>query len=107
MAKVTLKLNFKPVLERERRAVSQLIRKVTFDTEADMKMRAPVDTGFLRNSIQSEFEGDLTGIVTVGAEYAPHVEYGTTRQPAQPYFEPAMERAQDRLEQAARSLRLS
>jgi HK97 gp10 family phage protein len=104
MSKVVLKLNFKPVLERERRAVSQLIRKVTFDTEADMKQRAPVDTGFLRNSIQSEFENDLTGVIGVGAEYAAHVEYGTSRAAAQPFFEPAMMRAEQGLETAAKDL---
>ncbi len=104
MSKVTLKLNFKPVVEKERRAVGQLIRKVTFDTESHMKQLAPVDTGFLRNSIQSEFEGDLTGVIGVGAEYAAHVNYGTTNMAAQPFFEPAMERAKSVLEAAARDL---
>lgn len=104
MPKTLLKLNFKPVLERERRAVSQLIRKVTLDAEAQMKQLAPVDTGHLRNSIQSEFEGDLTGIVSVGASYSAHVEYGTSRAASQPFFEPAMERAKTVLEAAARDL---
>lgn len=104
MSKLILKLNFKPVVEEEKRKVGQVIRKVTLDTEADMKLRAPVDTGFLRSSIQSEFEGEMTGIIGVGAEYSPHVEYGTTNMAAQPYFEPAMERAKSVLEAAARDL---
>lgn len=104
MFKALLKLNFKPVLAQEKRAVSQLIRKVTLDTEADMKQRAPVDTGFLRNSIQSEFEGEMTGIVSVGADYAVHQEYGTSNMAAQPFFEPAMERAKSVLEAAAKDL---
>lgn len=104
MSKVTLKLNFKPATAQIKRAMSQVIRKVTLDAEAQMKQLAPVDTGHLRNSIQSEFEGELTGIVSVGAEYAAHVEYGTSRAAAQPYFEPAMERAKQVLETAARDL---
>lgn len=39
---------------------------------------APVDMGFLRESIDFKFEnGGMTGIISVGAEYAIYVEFGT------------------------------
>ena len=39
---------------------------------------APVDMGYLKESIDFIFKNDgLTGIVSVGAEYAIYIEYGT------------------------------
>lgn len=39
---------------------------------------APVDMGFLKESINFEYkDGGLTGIIEVGANYAIYVEYGT------------------------------
>lgn len=39
---------------------------------------APVDMGFLKESIDFMYkDGGLTGIISVGAEYAIYVEYGT------------------------------
>ncbi|HEU4752061.1 MAG TPA: HK97-gp10 family putative phage morphogenesis protein [Armatimonadota bacterium] len=60
-----------------RRKLSQVVRKAAFDVEAQAKVNAPVDTGFLRNSIQAEMKGELTAEVTVGAEYGVLVEFGT------------------------------
>jgi HK97 gp10 family phage protein len=59
---------------------------------------APVDTGFLRNSITSNGEGLLTYSVKVGAEYGIHVEYGTWKMSAQPYLRPAVTFAKDLFE---------
>lgn len=53
----------------------------------------PVQTGRLRSSIQSVPGKDTQGpYVDVGTnvEYAPYVEFGTSRQPAQPYLRPAL-----------------
>lgn len=75
------------------RARSGAARAVAIGTrvlEGMVAMRAPVDTGFLRNSVQSTVTG-TTGVVTVGAEYGAYVEYGTRRMSAQPYFHPAIE----------------
>ena len=57
---------------------------------AESQELAPVDTGFLRASGQLEREGDSV-IVGYAAEYAPPVEYGTSKMPAQPFLRPAME----------------
>src|SRR5690606_21352565 len=50
---------------------SAVVRKVAFDTEADAKALAPVDTGMLRNSITTAVSGDgLTASVVATASYA-------------------------------------
>jgi len=70
--------------------VSQVVRRTAFAIQARARRAAPVDTGFLRNSIQVEHQDDLTSVVFVGAEYGPYVEFGTSRMAAQPYFTPAV-----------------
>lgn len=71
---------------------SQVVRKASFDVEAQAKNRAPVDTGALKNSISTEFEDNgLTGIIAPHVEYATFVEFGTRRMSAQPYMTPAAE----------------
>lgn len=55
--------------------------------------KAPVLTGNLRRSIHTEAEatGPHSAAARVGTdvEYGPHVEFGTSRQRAQPYLRPA------------------
>lgn len=91
-------------------AAKQVVRKVAFDIQAQAQVRAPVDTGFLKNSIyvvtsdSSSYKGGANALpeiarpsieteaaVAVGANYGIHVEYGTVHQPPQPYFRPAVE----------------
>ena len=56
---------------------SAVVRKNAFDLEAHAKQFAPVDTGTLKNSIQTEIlPGDLTATVSAGNETTP---YGKTR----------------------------
>lgn len=37
----------------------------------------PVDTGFLKNSIITDYPNSLTGKVIVNANYSPYIEFGT------------------------------
>lgn len=83
-------------LELSAQAASQTVRKVvrksTFAIERGAKLRAPVDTGFLRNSITSEFEGGgLVSEVGPEANYGIFIELGTHRMAAQPYLGPAFD----------------
>lgn len=64
--------------------------KAALDLEGQMKARVPVDTGFLKSSIQARKVGPAHWRVTVGAEYGLFVEYGTRFMGAQPYFYPAV-----------------
>lgn len=70
---------------------SQVVRKTALDIEAGAKQLVPVDTGLLKNSIQTTMESELTGVVFTNTEYAVFVEYGTSRMSAQPYMTPAAE----------------
>lgn len=62
----------------------------TLTLEGMVAAAAPVDTGFLKGSVSSRIEG-TRGVVTVGAEYGPYVNYGTRRMAAQPFFDNAVE----------------
>jgi HK97 gp10 family phage protein len=58
----------------------QALGKACALLEREAKMKAPKDTGALRNSITSKIEHDgeeLSGIVFTPLEYAPYIEYGT------------------------------
>ncbi len=55
---------------------------------------APVDTGELKNSIDSDVSGstisNCKGRVFATARHAAFVEFGTSRSPMQPYLRPAL-----------------
>lgn len=78
-----------------RNEVGKAIRRTAFKVQAWAKLRAPVDTGYLRNSIKAERIGDVTAIVSVGAEYGIYVEMGYHHRggryiAGRPYFLPAV-----------------
>lgn len=53
----------------------------------------PVDTGYLKSTLKAKSDGHSFCWVETICEYAQYVEYGTYKQRAQPYFEPALEAA--------------
>lgn len=69
----------------------RIVRKAALDIEAQAKVRAPVDTGALRASIQAVGVGPLHWQVRVGVEYGIYVEMGTRYMAAQPYLGPGAE----------------
>lgn len=87
-----------------RAALPVALAAIRLRTEADLsrlglivqneaRKLCPVDTGRLRSSIQHQPGRDARGpYVDVGTnvEYAPFVEYGTSRTWAQPYMRPAL-----------------
>ena len=50
------------------------------------------DTGRLANSVTFDRVGDLTASVGSTLAYAVHLEYGTSRMAARPFFRPAVEK---------------
>jgi HK97 gp10 family phage protein len=91
-------------VERGRTGFDDMIRRVDVNTGhaartwavnvRDLaKMKAPVRTGYLRDSITSERLGPKHWKVKVGAHYGIYVEYGTRYMAAQPYFRPAIKQA--------------
>ena len=73
--------------------------KTTIDTAADARRNSPVDTGYLRSSIATEYEfsGEgVTGSVEAGANYAVFVENGTSRMAPQPFLRPAFDKHREK-----------
>jgi len=72
--------------------VSALVRRAAFEIEARAKQLAPVRTGHLRNSIQTDVESNgLAAHVGTSVAYAAYVEFGTRRMAPRPYLAPAAE----------------
>lgn len=72
--------------------VRRTMLKLGSAIETEAKHLCPVDTGRLRASIVTTEVPDPDGVtVTVGTdvEYAPYVEFGTSRMAAQPFLTPA------------------
>ena len=88
----TWKSSIPKITARTHAELKRLVRRATLSIEAQAKINAPVDTGFLRSSIASSFSDEQTGVVSVGAEYGIYVEMGTVHAPAQPFLLPAAER---------------
>lgn len=80
--------------------VDRAVAKAAADVEAQAKIRAAVDTGFMRASIHAEKVGTGHHRVVVGAEYAQYVEFGTRHMAAQPFLRPAFDAVIPRLRQA-------
>lgn len=78
---------------RMREQAGRLTTQTALDMEATGKGLAPVRTGNLRRSIHTELGQDgLSAEVGTDLEYAPYVEYGTSRMAPQAYMRPAFER---------------
>jgi HK97 gp10 family phage protein len=70
------------------------VTKGALKIEAGAKRRAPVDTGYLRESINHrlEFSEDETvAIIGTNVDYAPHQEFGTEKMPPQSFLRPSLE----------------
>lgn len=84
--------------------VEAIVEKAARDVEARAKAQAPVDTGFLKSSIQTSREGPATWRVEAAAEYAVFVELGTVRMGARPFLVPALESVRPQLAAALRGI---
>ena len=88
MAKVEVKDYSKDVMSAYSQARERSLEIIGLTAEKYAKEITPVQTGRLRNSITHEVDGKEVFIGS-NVEYAPHVEYGTIHQKAQPYLIPA------------------
>lgn len=70
------------------RRAADAVRGATEATAQTMRETVPVHDGILRDSIETEVNG-LTGEARATAPHAPFVEYGTFKDPPQPYASPA------------------
>lgn len=81
--------------EQMRAAAEKAVADETEEVAQDMRDAAPYQTGELRDGIQAEYDG-LEGRAVSTAQHSFAVEYGTSRQPAQPFAQPAAEKSRDR-----------
>lgn len=58
-----------------------------------IRLYAPVDTGFLRDSYQKQTVSQLNVIIGSAVFYAVHQEFGTSRQSGTPHLIPAFNQA--------------
>ena len=79
---------------------------------AEIKVRTTVDTGKLRSispaigeGTVSEKSGHLKRRVFNNTEYAPYVEFGTTRMEAQPFMRPGFRAAIPKINQLLRRVK--
>ena len=63
-------------------AMDKDLADVALEAEAEIKDRTPTVTGDLKNSMVARKIGFLDYEVATNLEYAPHVEYGTSRMSA-------------------------
>jgi HK97 gp10 family phage protein len=69
----------------------------------DMKRGAPYRSGDLREKMQAEYDAKtVTGRAVATSEHAGFVEHGTEDTPAQPFAQPAADRARRRFPQRVR-----
>ena len=99
----------------------QLVKSIAFQVEALAKMKAPVDTGALRNSIYVSLQdshtppseatenlpipdNDVTAFVGPSVEYGINQELGTSFMEPQPYLLPALREVEQQLEDFAKDI---
>lgn len=70
-------------------AIAAALEEVGLVAKGYAKRLCPVDTGRLRNSITHVTRPDDNAVcIGTNVEYGPCVEYGTSRQEAQPFLRP-------------------
>ena len=63
-----------------------------------------IDHGILAGSVQAYMESETKGGVGVGAEYGPHLEYGTSTIEPRPFMVPAAESIKREFQESLRHL---
>lgn len=73
------------------------LQKSSLRIERAAKVKAPVDTGAMKNAIFSAKHGNLTYKVTSPQFYSVYVELGTRKMAAKPFLRPAIDAERPKL----------
>jgi len=80
---------------------SLVVRKVATDIQAAGQKNAPVgETGALRSSITTSFDGPLSAEIGPTVNYGAYVEFGTYKMSPRPYMGPAADQNEPLFESA-------
>ncbi len=71
------------------KALASTLKDTAFMIDAKAKIKAPVDTGFLRANIVATQKNKNQYDVVSQAPYSKYQEYGTSRMRGRPYMRPA------------------
>ena len=98
--------NYQSFIPEAKKALSEAeertLEAIGVFVEGEAIVRAPVDTGNLRNSLSHQVDHDDRAVVIgTPVEYAVYVEKGTSRNKAQPYLTPAIEDNIDKINKLA------
>ena len=94
--RVTIKVpNWREIDDQLEKEIQDEINKTALRIETEAKKNTPVDTGRLRSSIKIDLR-PLEAEIGTNVNYAAFVEFGTSKQSAQPYLFPAFERERKR-----------
>ena len=91
MPRVTLKSRLPTVAAELRPRVGRAVKATAQDIEEDARQRAPVDTGALRDSLETSRAGAASYRVGTPLFYSRFVELGTVHAAAKPFLIPAAE----------------
>lgn len=80
--------NSQEVLNAKDLAIEKALEMIGIKAEGYAKKDCPVDTGRLRNSISHAQEKD-TAYIGTNVEYAPYVEFGTSKMASRPFLRDA------------------
>lgn len=86
--------------------VESITKKSALKIESDSKWNVAIDTGRLEGSINADDVVSLNGVITAeigtNVEYAEDVEFGNSRQLAQPYLIPAFNKETTKYKKAVK-----
>lgn len=98
---------FEKIANEVPKAMKDIVSNAGAVALTEARNKVPVDTGALKGSLTLEVDlnGD-TPSATVGTnlEYAPAVEYGTSRHRPQPFMRPAEEMAKNKMNEIAKAV---
>lgn len=110
MIKPTVEIidNTDEILKELQKQQTSLVAQGAALIQSESRLRVPVITGNLRNSIITEvFVEDGLAVSETGptAEYAEAVELGTNRREAKPYMEPGFQAAKPKIDRLAEAMK--
>jgi HK97 gp10 family phage protein len=80
---------FKKLLKVDNAEAHRILNEESRAISSNAQKDSPIDTGNLRRNIGYDYRRDKKeAIIYAKAPYSGYLEYGTRFQPAQPYFEP-------------------